>query len=316
MGNNLQQVQQMQLMQQMQATQQMQLAMMDQAMRSQVKALSDAVRAVLPTQQLEQRTVTAEPIQLEAPPAQKRERKVDIEDAEYTVIAEEKKETTVADLMVEAVYASLDKQKKSDNVPAYVIEIEKPVGDTDAIIFAPVIFTVRNASWRERVRKTLLDTVDLVDKRKLRVVRRESQIHPPVLIILLFDGAHNVIEAIALHHIDMENYTSIIPFKDGTEEIYSAFFKGPFQPIVMPIINEVSRKYDIPMTKWFFQFEPYFEKDCPALVKADEETCSTSDPISIVPLFWFEKKIQFISPELYINNSLPLSDVYARSKSV
>jgi hypothetical protein len=211
-------------------------------------------------------------------------------DASYEIISggedkiEEKNGMGIDCAKVKAeIRNSIERQIASNEAVPFVMECSSPGTVEGKILWAPVVFTVRNGFWRSRVRYIMQE--NYYDKASKAIIRQENQQNDNAVIVVFYNKKKEPVEILAV--IKLGN----------AEEDYMYFSyddKG-----LCKLVNTVVKIFDLGLKNFNVFLEPDTSNpSIPDIVYGNDGECA-ADLIKIKPVLSFAKKEQVMTAQMY-----------------
>jgi hypothetical protein len=188
------------------------------------------------------------------------------------------------------IQKSLTEQINSNKTVPYLVNGKLQGSTEGSIIYSPIVFTVRNTIWRDRVRFAV-QNINTNHKDKFRK-EYDNQENLPSVIVVLHNANKIPVEILAITQIDLEIYSDNI-------SIFKSFVskEDSSEPLLNNLVNVITNSFGIKNLSQYFQiFEPCIESsDIPPVIMAKDDTGMLSDVMRIKPVLSFGKKEQLIT---------------------
>jgi hypothetical protein len=209
-------------------------------------------------------------------------------DASYEIIQEEKekpKMTEKEDETYEKILQSIKRQADNNRELPYILR--GTVNESDErVIASPIIFTVRNELWRERVRFALKESC--YDAKTDSFYREPNQINWDAVFVLLYTDKRDPEEILLICPFEVKQY--LYP-DDVFKSIVDNFFLTDLEKLLIII----KKKFDIALNHYFFILEPIIDDKSPYVLSKKDDKSMKADIIKIKPVFSFKVKEQRIT---------------------
>jgi hypothetical protein len=190
------------------------------------------------------------------------------------------------------IWDSIGKQLKNDNTPPYYLEGSITGTVPGNVIFAPVIFTVRNPIWRDRVRYIMREVFYNKNTRTFR--RKENQENNLSVIVVLYNNKVEPVEIVVISQIGLKDF-----MKSSVNA--SSILGNDINTTVSinKLVSFMTKTFKLGFSHYFHTVEPILNEDTPKVLSRDGNTEYMADIVHIKPVFSFTKKEQCYSMDTY-----------------
>jgi hypothetical protein len=215
---------------------------------------------------------------------------IQADNASYEILDGENKEMANEVSNSDRIKNSILGQIQSGRRLPYYAEGRAKGMKENMIIFAPIVFTIRDDFWRDRVRCIIKK--DYADSNG-GMRRLPNQQNNPAVIVVLYNKNIYPIEIIAVIQDSLESYLS----EEGIQTQSGKYREKIFS--IESIIYHMRNNYNIKLHDFHIMIEPEL-KDAPPFVLIHKgNTGITADLIKIRPVLSFTKEEQRIAIETY-----------------
>jgi hypothetical protein len=187
-----------------------------------------------------------------------------------------------------AIEKSIEKQLHFDNEPPFTLYGKVPGMLENGIICAPVIFTIRNDIWRDRVRYIIQN--HYYNNNTGRLEFEKNQENNNMAVVVLYNSKKEPIELLVIYQISLETYL----FK-----MHEQF--SDIKRMIDVIVDRTIKIFNlIHLDKYFIIFEPRITNKTPLVINKTGEMLG--DLIKIKPVLSFSRKEQRFSLKTYLDN--------------
>jgi hypothetical protein len=192
---------------------------------------------------------------------------------------------------LDEINKSISRQIKSDSEPPYFVE-GKIVGITEgSIVFAPVVFTVLNEIWRDRVRYIMRECY--YDNTLKSIKRLKNQSNESAVIVILYNSKIEPVEMLSISQLGIKEYmcnrVEFNELKNTDLTILS----------LNRLVNTVIKSFGIKLTNYFHLYEPCIKEDTPYVLIQKDNNAFKADAVRLKPVLSFDKKEQLVSFDTY-----------------
>jgi hypothetical protein len=190
------------------------------------------------------------------------------------------------------IWDSIGKQLKNDNAPPYYLEGNITGTVPGKVVFAPIIFTVRNPIWRDRVRYIMREVYYNKNTRTFR--RKENQENNLSVIVVLYNSKVEPVEIVVISRIELRD------FMRSSANTSSISANGANTAISLnKLVFSMSKTFKISLSHYFHTEEPILDDNTPKVLSREGNTEYMADIVRVKPVFSFSKKEQCYSISTY-----------------
>jgi hypothetical protein len=215
------------------------------------------------------------------------------------IIVKENKMDRVDEQEKREIFKSIDKQMSSNNEPPYFLQGSVSGTQEGMIITAPIIFTLRNNIWRDRVRYVMKEYY--YDSQTHELKREKNQENNSMVVILFYNAKKEPIELLVIHEISLEDYLD----KDNC---ITYILANNNSVIIRKLLTLIKDTFDLStLHRCHIIAEPIINNDNAPFLLNNSDNGFLADMIKIKPVLSFGKKEQCIS--VYTYNKFIYQDI-------
>jgi hypothetical protein len=191
----------------------------------------------------------------------------------------------------EMIIESIKRQIANDKEVPYIMQGRLTVSE-DEVVVSPVVFTVRNDLWRERVRYALKESY--YNEEANTLIREEKQTNNDSVFVILYNAKCEAVEMLMIGKIPINQYCRTDKDVNNFSSIYNQVF-GDLKHLALVIKNN----FNIPLDHYFAVIEPELTKKSPYVIAKYDDKSMMADVMKIKPLLSLDIKEQRITFDTY-----------------